>query len=93
MWSLLTNLRSNQLGLFLRHLSTSSDMLVAPPEVIASWPKPNYVNPEHQGPHLMIVVIGCFTISSVVVALRTYVRVKIKRNVGWDDWLMLSTLV
>ncbi|EGD97227.1 hypothetical protein TESG_04639 [Trichophyton tonsurans CBS 112818] len=92
MLSLLTNLRSNRLGLFLRHLSTSSDMLVAPPEVIASWPKPNYVNPEHQGLHLMVVVIGCFTISSVVVALRTYVRVKIKRNVGWDDWLMLSTL-
>ncbi|EFE32779.1 uncharacterized protein ARB_00237 [Trichophyton benhamiae CBS 112371] len=68
-------------------------MLVAPPEVIASWPKPNYVNPEHQGPHLTIIVLSSFAISSAVVALRTYVRVKIKKNAGWDDWLMLSTLV
>ncbi|KAM5449893.1 hypothetical protein MaudCBS49596_004655 [Microsporum audouinii] len=67
-------------------------MLIAPPEVVATWPEPNYVNPEHQGPHLMIIVITSFTISSIVVGLRTYVRIKIKKNVGWDDWLMLSTL-
>ncbi|EEQ32890.1 conserved hypothetical protein [Microsporum canis CBS 113480] len=48
-----------------------ADMLIAPPEVVATWPEPNYVNPEHQGPHLMIIVITSFTISSIVVGLRT----------------------
>ncbi|KAK2865081.1 hypothetical protein FQN49_003929 [Arthroderma sp. PD_2] len=67
-------------------------MLVAPPEVVATWPKPNYVNPVHQGPHLTIIVVGSFIISSVVVGLRTYVRLRIKKNAGWDDWLMLCTL-
>lgn len=68
-------------------------MLVPPPEIVASWPKPNYVNPEHRGPHLMIVVLCSLVISAIVVALRIYVRVKVKKNAGWDDWLMLSTLV
>lgn len=64
-----------------------------PPELVATWPKPNYINPEHQGPQLTVIVLIFCTLSYIVVGLRTYVRVRIKKTAGWDDWLMLATLV
>ncbi|EER27805.1 hypothetical protein CPC735_031410 [Coccidioides posadasii C735 delta SOWgp] len=63
-----------------------------PPEVIASWPTPNYVNPEFQGPQLAVVGITLLVISFIVVFLRMYVRIWIRRSAGWDDWLMLLVL-
>ncbi|KAF9892322.1 hypothetical protein FE257_002099 [Aspergillus nanangensis] len=65
----------------------------APPEVVESWPKPNYENPDYQGPQLLIVGVILVTISVIVVALRLWVRLYMKTTAGWDDWLMVVALV
>ncbi|PGH27458.1 hypothetical protein AJ80_00937 [Polytolypa hystricis UAMH7299] len=63
-----------------------------PPEVVASWPKPNYVDPEYQGPAMTIIGIVFLAISVVVVCLRLWVRVYMRRSSGWDDWVMVATM-
>ncbi|PGH18063.1 hypothetical protein AJ79_00690 [Helicocarpus griseus UAMH5409] len=63
-----------------------------PPEVMATWPKPNYVNPEYQGPAMPIIGIVFLAISVIVVTLRLFVRIHMKRSAGYDDWLMLATM-
>ena len=34
-----------------------------------------------------------FALSSVIVALRFYTRIRLTKNLSWDDWSMLITLV
>ncbi|KAK2784250.1 hypothetical protein FQN53_008690 [Emmonsiellopsis sp. PD_33] len=63
-----------------------------PVDVIASWPRPNFENPEYQGPQLAIVGIVFTAISIFVVILRIWVRMGIKRNAGWDDWLIILAM-
>ena len=41
---------------------------------------------------LMVTWIEC-TISMICVALRFYTRIKITRNVWYDDWVILFTMV
>ena len=64
-----------------------------PPDVVASWPSPNYVNPEYQGPQLAIVGIVLLVLSTAVLCLRLWVRVRMKKTAGWDDWLMVVAMV
>jgi len=61
-----------------------------PPDVVASWPAPNYTNPETRGPALIIVDLLAVSISTICLGLRLYVRARIVRSVGWDDWLMVG---
>jgi hypothetical protein len=61
--------------------------------VVASWPKPNYENPKYQGPQLLIVGIVLLILSTVIVLLRIWVRLFMKNNAGWDDWLMVLAIV
>ncbi|KAK2800356.1 hypothetical protein FQN50_008172 [Emmonsiellopsis sp. PD_5] len=68
-------------------------MQVPPVNVIASWPRPNFEDPEYQGPQLAIVGIVFTTISIFVVILRIWVRMVMKRNAGWDDWLIVLATV
>jgi hypothetical protein len=43
---------------------------------------------------LLRTVIGVeLSITAVVVALRLYTRLKLVRNAGWDDWIMLATFL
>ncbi len=64
-----------------------------PPDLVASWPAPNYTNPETRGPALIIVELLAVSISTICLGLRLYVRVRIVRSVGWDDWLMVGATV
>lgn len=64
-----------------------------PPDVIASWPEANFVDPEYQGPQLAIVAITLLVFSFVIVALRIWVRVQMKKRAGWDDWIMVIAMV
>lgn len=64
-----------------------------PPDVVASWPAPNFTNPETRGPALIIVEILALSIGCILLGLRMYVRVRITRSVGWDDWLMVAGAV
>jgi hypothetical protein len=71
----------------------SAQMRNPPPDVVASWPTPNYTNPETRGPALIIVELLAVSISTICLGLRLYVRACIVRSVGWDDWLMVSATV
>ena len=60
---------------------------------MASWPTPNYINPETRGPALIIVVILALSIGVICLGLRLYIRTRILRNLDWDDWLMVAGAV
>jgi hypothetical protein len=68
-------------------------MRSAPPEVIATWPKPNYVNPEVRGPDLIIAGLVTLVFAIISVVLRMYVRIRIMRKTDWDDWFMVLASV
>jgi hypothetical protein len=64
-----------------------------PPEVILSWPTPNYENPVTRG-HALVVVNAIFiALVVIVVVLRLYTRIFIKRWFGSDDIFILLALV
>ena len=64
-----------------------------PPDVVASWPAPNYINPQTRGPALIVVELLTVFISTVCIALRLYVKARIIHSVGWDDWLIIGAAV
>lgn len=65
-----------------------------PPEVRASWPAPNFTNPETRGPALVTVELLALSISSLFLGLRLYVRTRVVRSsLDWDDWLMVAGAV
>ncbi|KAH6640092.1 hypothetical protein BKA67DRAFT_486818, partial [Truncatella angustata] len=68
-------------------------MRFPPPEVIASWPRPNYKNPETRGPTLMIVELTILPLALICLALRLYVRMYMIKRSWWDDWLMVASAV
>jgi hypothetical protein len=68
-------------------------MRFPPAEVLATFPKPNYVDPEERGPGIMIVELTLLPIALLCVALRLWVRIKWLHKSWWDDWLMLAAMV
>ncbi|KAI4266450.1 MAG: hypothetical protein L6R38_008734, partial [Xanthoria sp. 2 TBL-2021] len=62
-------------------------------EVIASWPKPNYVNPDTRGPALTVVNIVFIVLVFIVVGLRYYTRIRITRSFGIDDYVIGASVV
>jgi hypothetical protein len=80
-------------------LSSKNDLfrrdggLKPPSDVLLSWPKPNYVNPEERGweaPVALFVVLG---ITFVVFLLRIWARLIISKNAGLDDLLMAFAML
>ncbi|KAK2871780.1 hypothetical protein FQN49_002835 [Arthroderma sp. PD_2] len=63
-----------------------------PPSVIATWPKPNRINPEYAGPELAIIGVTFTTLSFIVVSLRMFVRLHMRKAASWDDWLMVAAM-
>jgi hypothetical protein len=63
------------------------------PDVMASWPSPNFVNPITQGPALNVIAIFFLLLAYLFVGLRIYVRAYLLRSFGADDWLMVICLV
>lgn len=64
-----------------------------PPEVLATWPAPNYVNPENQTAQLMAIEITLCSVTAIVMLLRLYSRGILTKSIGSDDWLMTGALV
>ena len=64
-----------------------------PPEVVGSWPKPNYIDPETRGNGLFVVVLLFVLLCLVVVAARLYARIKILKAPGVDDVLIVISMV
>jgi hypothetical protein len=57
----------------------------------ASWPAPNYENPETRGNASIFIVTSVIT--AVVVTLRLYSRYYLLRSTGIDDVLLLAGYV
>lgn len=61
--------------------------------MILTWPTPNYVNPPTRGDALLIVNTVFIALVVIVVGLRMYTRLVIKRWFGLDDIFILIALV
>jgi hypothetical protein len=59
-----------------------------PPEVLLSWPRPNYINPEERGweaPIILMIVLG---ITFLIFVARMWARLVISKSAGLDDVLV-----
>ena len=68
-------------------------MLLPPAAVMATWPAPNYVNPQNHGPGLFIVDITLMVVVLIVVGIRYYTRLRVTKTFGPDDFLIGVALV
>ncbi|KAI8407108.1 hypothetical protein FOFC_12542 [Fusarium oxysporum] len=71
----------------------TDNMRNPPLEVVASWPPPNYDNPVHRGPTLLIVEVTIMSVAILTLMARLYVRIFKVNKHGLDDWLMLAAMV
>lgn len=62
-------------------------------EVIASWPRPNYDNPDTRAPDPIVGGVITLTGALVFLGLRMYVRLGIMRRTELDDWVMVVAAV
>ncbi|KAI0458400.1 hypothetical protein F5B21DRAFT_500660 [Xylaria acuta] len=63
-------------------------MKIPPAEVIASWPKPDYIDPESRGPAGKIVGSILLGLVTVILAIRLYSRKRLTKGFGLDDMLI-----
>lgn len=56
------------------------------------WPIANYIDPPTQPKYVLIFSCVIGPISVALLFARLWVRLRIQRNAGWDDWLMLASL-
>ncbi|KAE9971827.1 hypothetical protein EG328_005358 [Venturia inaequalis] len=59
------------------------------PEVVAKWPKPNFIDPETRGPTLYIINGTFFGLATLAISVRLYARIFVRRWVGLDDFLIV----
>ncbi|ESZ90857.1 hypothetical protein SBOR_8749 [Sclerotinia borealis F-4128] len=62
-------------------------------EVLASWPAPNYVDPETRGNAVLIVNVILFPVALLIVLIRLYTRLQISKSFGLDDWLIAAAML
>ncbi|KAI0911882.1 hypothetical protein F4824DRAFT_15678 [Ustulina deusta] len=63
-------------------------MRIPPIEVIASWPKPNYINPEARAPAGIIIGSIFLAFVTLVLVIRLYSRKQLTKGCGLDDILI-----
>lgn len=68
-------------------------MRIPPTGVIASWPRPNYVDPTTRGESLVATNITFMILVTIIVSLRFYSRLKIHKRLGLDDVFIGIALV
>jgi hypothetical protein len=64
-----------------------------PLEQWLQWPAPNYVNPPTKPPYVLAFACILGPVSLAAFSARLWVRVRIQKNPGWDDILMLAAWV
>ncbi|KFY25173.1 hypothetical protein V493_04777 [Pseudogymnoascus sp. VKM F-4281 (FW-2241)] len=65
-----------------------------PPEVVATWPKPNYVDPVRRGNESEVVQSFLAALVTVILIIRLYARIAItKAGIGLDDTMMIISWV
>lgn len=68
-------------------------MQLPSPELLATLPQRNEINPETRGPAVVIANGIGLAVATIAVGIRIYTRVFITRNFGWDDTFILLALV
>jgi hypothetical protein len=63
------------------------------PEQIASWPAPNYDNPQQLATTMLGLEIGLTVLAACVLIARFYTRLFVKHAHGIDDWIMGAAFV
>ncbi|KAJ6259390.1 hypothetical protein Dda_6291 [Drechslerella dactyloides] len=66
---------------------------IPPPEVVDSWPAPDYEHPANRGRSLIVVEIALFSLTAIIVAGRIYTRRWIIRSFGLDDWFIIPSTI
>ncbi len=66
--------------------------LFPPASVWQEWPAGNYDNPVTKPKYLLAFACLLGPISFAVLFARLWVRFRIQRNPGWDDWIMIMSL-
>lgn len=74
-------------------LATRSGGLHPPAEVLAAWPRPNYVNPEERGWEAPIVLMVMLFLTMVVFMARIWARLVVSKNAGIDDVFMSISML
>ncbi|OJI99032.1 hypothetical protein ASPVEDRAFT_50588 [Aspergillus versicolor CBS 583.65] len=67
-------------------------MQLPPPEVLLTWPTPNYQDPVTRGNAVLVTSIVFVILSTIVTALRVYTRLRITCTAGLDDIMILIGL-
>lgn len=75
------------------HLFKRGGGLHPTPEVIKSWPRPNYINPEQRGWEAPIVLLVFLGITVAVYIARMWARLAISKNGGIDDILISLSMI
>jgi hypothetical protein len=57
------------------------------------WPAPNYVDPITKPKYVLFFACLFGPLSVLFLAARLWVRVRVQKSAGWDDWLMLASFV
>ena len=60
---------------------------------LLQWPTPNYIDPSTRPKYVLAFSCIIGPISIALLIARLWVRLRIQRNAGWDDWLMLASLL
>jgi hypothetical protein len=68
-------------------------MRLPPLSVEATWPVANYDNPVTRGPELYIVTSIFVFLTTLVVAVRLYARICVRRWFGLDDLFVIISYV
>lgn len=68
-------------------------MKLLPLSILETWPIPNYVNPDTRGNALIILNSIFLAFMTVILGLRLYTRLVVKRWFGWDDVFIISAYV
>lgn len=67
--------------------------LHAPIEQWLAWPGPNYIDPPTKPKYVLVVACIFGPICLPTFLARLWVRLRIQKNPGWDDFLMLLAWV
>ncbi|KAM3152555.1 hypothetical protein ABEW05_007015 [Botrytis cinerea] len=68
-------------------------MRIPPPQILSTFPQPNYIDPVTRGPVLLIITVVFLPIIYIVVGLRTFTRTHLSKHFGIDDVFLLIALV
>ncbi|KAF1951548.1 hypothetical protein CC80DRAFT_424510 [Byssothecium circinans] len=63
-----------------------------PREVVRSWPTPDYVNPVTRPMAETIIACVFGPVTLFLMFARLWIRLRIQRNCGWDDWFMIAAI-